>query len=381
MREETLIAPYRAFVISPTEYGGQIEHAFDTAVALSQKNEIDKTVLVTRAGASDYLDRPDIENLEIREILPPRRLKGRHLWNAVRPAFQVVDLVVEHLMIRQAVKEAASSKIFIVLDTTRYPIPRLLATKRVAARIALFVHNAEPHVPTKKRSIRQRVLLHLERRCINGVDLAVTHGERQLKTVSSYSTTKLASVPLPEASFLDETIPAAPDSSQSFALCIGELRENKGIEVAMKAAHAAQVPLLVAGKSDDEVLARKLNDLAKLYEATQLVDEFLDKKKFDSLILSAKILVLPYIHFDAQSGVLAKAMKVGKIIIASDLPALREQAEGYSRISFVAAKDTEALTTALIAGMNDSIELSTDAPSTDPTEAWKAVADTLLSNV
>ncbi|WP_454699209.1 glycosyltransferase [Arthrobacter humicola] len=238
----------------------------------------------------------------------------------------------------------------------------------------------------EKRSIRDHVLLFLERQCINGADLAVTHGEQQLRTVASYTKTKLVSVPLPETSFLDNAAPPIQqvdddEFARPYALCIGELRENKGIEVAMVAAKAADVTLLVAGKSENIEMSQNLFNLASHHDGTFLLDEFLDKSRFDTLILNAKVVLLPYTHFDAQSGILAKAMKANKTIIASDLPALREQAEGYAHISFVPPGETSNLASELRVEMNADHATTEIERCAEPEHEWKVIAQTLLANV
>lgn len=373
-------SPNTIFVVSPTEYGGQIEHAYDTAVGLSMRSTADHVVLLTRPGAKEYLQDPTLGGVQIREIFPPRRMKGHMLWNAVRPLFQIVDLLAEHIAIRNQMPKHHHD-VLLVLDTSRYPYPRVLLRKRTRAKIVLFVHNARPHVTELRRSLRDRVLLYLERSSINGVDLAVMHGKQQLATVSSYTKTRLAAVPLPKTSFLDACIEdnSAHTVAHSYSLCIGELRENKGVEVAMDAATKARVGLVVAGKSHEEAVSRRLIELAAQYEGIQLIDEFLDKNRFETLILGAHVVLLPYTHFDAQSGILAKAMKAGKQIIASDLPALREQAVGYRRISFVPPNDAEKLADRLQAMMASDIADSA-LQNENPEQEWKAVANVLLTN-
>lgn len=376
--------PYVAFVVSPTEYGGQIEHAFDTAVALSRHDKVSKSLLITRAGAINYLGNPAVTDLDLREILPARRVKAGRIYNAVRPFLQVVDLISEHFTIRREISKTATSPVLLVLDTSRYPLPKILSPSKLKTKIAIFVHNAQPHVEEKQRSIRQRVLLFLERRCIEGVDLAVTHGDRQRETVSAYSRKKLASVPLPQDSFLDDAFPISLEPSlpvRPYALCIGELRENKGVEDAMTAAGLARVRLVVAGKSHNEAIAVKLSRLSSENIDTELLDRFLEKPEFDRLILNASAVILPYTQFDAQSGILAKAMRAGKPIIASDLAALREQAFGYKAITFVEPANPSHLAQALTAVMNDASDRAAGGSATARGDEWGIVAETLIANV
>ena len=60
-------------VVCPTEYGGQIEHAADTAMALAADPRTQRVVLLSRKGADAYLGRPRVEGLRIVESIPPRR--------------------------------------------------------------------------------------------------------------------------------------------------------------------------------------------------------------------------------------------------------------------------------------------------------------------
>lgn len=372
-----------AFVVSPTEYGGQVEHAFDTAVALSRQPDVQKTLLVTRPGATDYLGPYEVENLDILEILPPRRVKASATFNLIRPVLQVFDLCQEHLLIRRVVLQRRAMLTLIVLDTSRYPVPKVLSSRGLATKIAIFVHNAKPHVSEDKQSLRQRLLRAIEKSCINGADLAITHGERQLEIVAEYTSTRVVSVPLPKHSFLDrmeDHLPPLPMPADSYSLCIGELRENKGIETAMQAAETVGARLIVAGKSENQDVANELNRVASQHDATLLLDRFLDKPEFDHLIQNARVVLLPYTHFDAQSGVLAKAMKAGRAIIASDLPALREQAANYEQIEFVQPSNSRELGQALFYAM------SSEKPSISPVQQdstreteWNVVARTVLT--
>ena len=66
------------------------------------------------------------------------------------------------------------------------------------------------------------------------------------------------------------------------------------------------------------------------------------------------MIVLPYTHFDAHSGVLAKAVGAGTPVVASDLPSLRAQARGYDRFTAADVRDTRAFGATLRAVYDDA---------------------------
>lgn len=327
-------------VVCPTEYGGHIEHAADLAIALASREDVADCTLVTRPGARAYLGLLPTKNLRVLEVLPARRTSQGGLPKLLKAPLQVVDLVSEHRRIRSIVQSLGTPTV-LVLESGKYPWPRVFGAAPAVEKV-LMVHNAKPHYSQDEATFRQRILGAVERMCLNGVDRALTHGGTQLATIASYSATPTTAVPLPTSSALAVSSPLEAESTSDFApmsahgqvLCLGELRANKGIDLAIMAAGEAGVPLLVAGKSEDPEVARQLQGLAARFPSVTLVDKFLTAVEFENLLKTADLVVLPYQHFDAQSGVLSRAMRLGASVLATDLPALKDQAAGYQRISF-----------------------------------------------
>ncbi|WP_394940683.1 glycosyltransferase [Psychromicrobium sp. YIM B11713] len=336
----------RVMVVCPTEYGGQIEHAADLALAIAEQPGVERCLLLSRPGAAEYLGELKNPKVKVLETLPRRRKKGSKLQNLLRPARQVMDLVTEHLIIRR-LSRAAGDGAQLVLETSKYPVVSLLRAGQ-KSEVVLFVHNAKPHFDPRQASLRDRVLLGLESYSMRTADRVVTQGTTQAETLREVVGDRLRAVSLPLSSRLSKSqdlasqdvasLSSATDLSKK-ALCIGELRSNKGIEIAIEAADTAQVPLVIAGKSDGAETEAKLAELAAASEYIVLEDRFLERSEFDRYLESAKLIVLPYVHFDAQSGILAKAMYVKASIFASDLPALRDQAGDYPDISFADHQD------------------------------------------
>ena len=87
----------------------------------------------------------------------------------------------------------------------------------------------------------------------------------------------------------------------------------------------------------------------------RLEDRFLERAEFQRVLDSAAVVVLPYTHFDAQSGILAKAIAGGLPVVASDLDSLREQNGEHSPARFADIHDPRAFAEALRSGYDEAV--------------------------
>ena len=155
-RRPTTSRGARVLVVCPTEYGGQIEHAADTAMALAADPRTQRVVLLSRKGADAHLGRPRVEGLRIVESIPPRRTGS----GILRRGIQVLDLVREHLQIRRLAAQAGPGAV-VALDSSKYPFPSVLTPGRDQTSV-LFLHNVRPHHDDAGASLRLRLLRRLE---------------------------------------------------------------------------------------------------------------------------------------------------------------------------------------------------------------------------
>lgn len=341
--------PRDVVVVCPTEYGGQLEHAADLALALDADPEVASVRLVSRPGARAYLAWGPEHPVQVVETVPPRRTEvpSSRAGKLLRAGLQVADLVREHVAVR-AVAATAGDDAVLALDSTKYPVPGVLRAKG-SQRTAVFVHNAQPHFDQDRASVREKVLLWLDRACARRADRVVTHGAEQAEIVRGYTDRPVSAVTLPVSSRLDPQTPATAPATGSglYALCIGEVRANKGIEHAVVAAGEAGVPLLVRGAAESPELGAELTGLAARHPTVDFEDRFLTREEFAGYVHDAAVIVLPYTHFDAHSGVLAKAIGAGTPVVASDLASLREQAGDYAHFTAADVQDPAAFGHAL----------------------------------
>ena len=367
-------------VVCPTEYGGQIEHAADVAQSVYSVSG-SSVKLVTRPGATQYLGR--VSGIELIESLPGRRTARNGVWKALRPFQQAGDLLAEHLHIRRALSSHEAPRTVMILDATRYPFPRLLVPRasRERTEIVMFLHNVIPHDTAKRRSLRRRLLSALEASARSRVDLILVHGDEQRSGAQELTSVPIVSVPLPGSRFgaiSSEGIrpPEFLPPQSGFIACVGEVRANKGIEVAIRAAAAARIPIVIAGHPETQELAFELcQEAAQVGADAQFIFRFLSPEEFVYLLRSADTVVLPYLSFGAQSGVAARAAAVGRRIVASDLPALREQLRNFPNAQFFRTGDFAELALELT---RNSSAVPISAEGVRPEDDWAPVARAII---
>jgi glycosyltransferase involved in cell wall biosynthesis len=130
---------------------------------------------------------------------------------------------------------------------------------------------------------------------------------------------------------------------QGYLLFLGKLDRVKGIFPLLKAAHLSRVPLVLAGRADED-LKRQLPEF--LPATTQYVG-FQNREAVKHLLAGARALVLPSIWYENQPFVILEAFAAGKPVIASDLGGMTELLEGGERGLLAAPGDAESLAAAM----------------------------------
>lgn len=370
----------QSVIICPTPEGGHIEHAADVGVALFEETGV-MPILLTRPGARNYLPNDLKRYISIKEVLPP-------LSSAVG-ARKVIDLMAslikEHVTLRAILRGISTENIVMIMEEPRYPFPSLLANRANFAAV-LIMHNAVSHSLQKSGSERVKDIFGAL--CLRHVDRVIVHGDRQLQTVQSQTSVTVTSSPLPTTSRLpgmmdfDSEIPKPREllTVTNFYACVGEIRENKGIELAIAAVKGTNVSLVIAGKAVDPDYLNRLKDMTHGARNITFIDRFLEVPEFEFLLRNADCILLPYSHFEAQSGVLARAMSLGKPVIATRLPALEEQGFGYENIRFFARNDQRRLNELLtegVAGARNEFS-NTRTGSQRESGTWSQLARILL---
>lgn len=358
-------------VVCPTPRGGHIEHAANIARAAVGSDG--RAVLVSRRGSRDYLA-DTIDGVTVREVLP-----DVDRWLLPRPVRSAVALVLENVLLVQLLLRYRREATSILLEEPRFPL--VCALRALFPPLVLFVHNARNHATDSSLWVRlqNRMQSYMVSRL-----RCVVHGRPQFDELRSQGVDDVAQVPLPGTGAVESAAAAElrrpPEldglDEGDFALCLGEMRENKGYHHAIAAANAARCPLVVAGAAHDEPYLDLLRAEAGI--DSLLLPRFLEAGEFSWLLSNCAVLLLPYGQFAAQSGPLSRAMDLGKPVIISNNAALGDQASGYARA--VAVDPTEIRTFASLIRSRVGGDLAHVVHSEEPTPprgSWETVVEAI----
>jgi glycosyltransferase involved in cell wall biosynthesis len=356
------LAPRLIVVVCPTEYGGHIEHAAELASAFHRVCPTARVVLLTRPGAAEAVESWS-DSFELRETLAPRRTRG----GLGARVGQMVDLTRDRVELQRTARESVG-QVLVVLETPKYGV-----ISRPRGTNVLFVHNAVPH-EAGRMSVRDRVMHTLERWSARRADRVMVHGDRQREIVRRWTDSDVRAVSLPGDT---RAIQRPEQGSSASMICLGEVRRNKGVEVAIQAASRAGVALTIAGRPESPEYGRELAALPRA-ESVELRLGFLPSHAFSSLLEQSRVVVMPYTQFAAQSGILARSMQLGKQVVVTDLPSLREQVGGYRNSMIVPVGDVDALAEAMRKASLVAQPVPTSDPSQTARREWDDVIHAIL---
>lgn len=126
----------------------------------------------------------------------------------------------------------------------------------------------------------------------------------------------------------------------------GVINEYKGVHILLEALkHLPDVTLVIAGAASDTAYRSRLDEMiASLPEGqVTLIDRFIPDDELPALFAEGTLVVLPYVRFSAQSGVLHDAVCWGLPVVGTDVGALGESIRGWKIGEVAPAGDAAAL--------------------------------------
>ena len=253
--------------------------------------------------------------------------------------------------------------------------------------VVLTVHDIKPHYERFvsrasfiKRSLQipHRLIVHYE------------DGKRQLADHWGICTDHIDVIPhgiMPLKNRPDQTDARKrlnlPSNCQVI-LFFGAIRPNKGLDILLKAleiikSRNRRVLLVIAGGLLGRFNFEPYSDIIKkadLSEYVQTFIQFIPEEEVDYFFAASNLVVLPYLKFEAQSGVLLRAYAHKKPVVVSNVGAMGELVNSDEVGLVFEPGDAEPLAEAIISilGSLDKFQ-SRYSPELESKYSWEHISD------
>jgi len=253
--------------------------------------------------------------------------------------------------------------------------------------LVLTVHDVKPHYERFvsrasfiKRSLQipHRLIVHYEegrRQLVDHWGISAEHID-----VIPHGIMRLQNPPAPTEARKKLNLPL----DRQIILFFGAIRPNKGLDILLKAlkivkARNQQVLLVIAGGLLGRFNFESYSDMIRksdLSENVQTFIQFIPEEEVDYFFAASDLVVLPYLKFESQSGVLLRAYAHKKPVVVSDIGAMGELVSSDKVGLAVEPGNSEALAEAVtsVLGSLDKFQ-SHYGPELDKKYSWEHIAE------
>jgi glycosyltransferase involved in cell wall biosynthesis len=167
-------------------------------------------------------------------------------------------------------------------------------------------------------------------------------------------------------------------------LFFGGIRPNKGLDVLLKAlkivkARNQRILLVIAGGLLGRFNFESYSDMirkAGLSEQVRTFIDFISEEDVDYFFAASNLVVLPYLKFEAQSGVLLRAYAHKKPVVVSNVGAMGELVSSDNIGLAVEPGAVEPLAQAVINALDDLDKFQSHySPDLESKYSWEHIAE------
>lgn len=318
-----------------TSAGGHWRYVTELALALSQQSE---TVIVTS-------DRPmhGLEGLRCASPLSciDTSARGaRRIINRMRvyrrQTLQLADFLAEEYSNGQT-----NVVHFQQLPTLR-ALKSVVVARTRAYMVAITVHNVAPHSDSLVDRLKHRDAI----RAWAAADVLLVHSDRLRDELTSLVPTAIIRV-IPHPIWPDR--PRGNETAERDYLFFGVLRENKGIHRFIEALALLGNPTAsIVGSGSPETIRGIQNALAlRSLTRCEFIPGYYPDEEVAGLFDRHAVLVAPYTHFEAQSGVTHLALAHRRPMVVTDAGGLGDPVREFG-VGEVVTPDPQSLADGMI---------------------------------
>ncbi len=284
---------------------------------------------------------------------------------------------------------AEKNKFDIVHIQIGMPLIDQFLLKPLARRlpVVLTIHDVQPHSRRfhsmhafLKRyfKIPNRLIVHYEggkKQLVDKYDISAEH-----INVICHGMTPLCNPAVPSDARKKLNLPLERD----ILLFFGTIRADKGLDILLKAlqilrTHNPRILLVIAGPTPREVSFETYSNMIKKYNLSAYVQtfiRFINDEDVDYFFAASDIVVLPYLRFESQSGVLLRAYTHKKPVVVSNVGAIGESVYADKIGLVVEPGNPESLAKAIISLLNNLEKFKSHySPELEKKYSWKHVAE------
>jgi glycosyltransferase involved in cell wall biosynthesis len=253
--------------------------------------------------------------------------------------------------------------------------------------VVLTVHDVQPHCDrfNTRRSFLQRYF-HIPHRLI----VHFQAGKRQLVDNWGVCGDRIDVIPHGIIPLHDP--PKLTDARKKLnlpldsriVLFFGSIRDNKGLDILLKALEIVrlrnpEILLVVAGAVPRAVSFEPYSNMIKRYDLSRHVRafvHFIAEEDVDYFFAASDLVVLPYLKFEAQSGVLLRAYAHKKPVVVSNVGAMADLVSSDEVGLVVEPGAPESLAEAIVSVLSSLDKFQSHYSSElENKHSWKHVAE------
>jgi glycosyltransferase involved in cell wall biosynthesis len=275
----------------------------------------------------------------------------------------------------------AQDTCLLVEEIQRFTLPLFtLASRLSGTRMFVHLHNVRRH--DYNGTLFDRIDEALTSWALRRSAVTLVHGERSRDIARTRF--RLMSVSIVPHGISTRTLDCTPPSARDRILFFGVNRPNKGLAVLVQALSLLDrpIPLLVAGWTERRHVVDTQHLLAALADA-EWQNAYLSEEETAKAFSRATLVVLPYLHFEAQSGVLHLAIEYGVPVVASDVGDMPALIRSYGMGLVVPPNDPSALANAILEASKPEInsELRRAIVTAQTALSWEQSASQLSREI
>ena len=344
----------RVLMVEPGGIGGMYAYADGLSRGLTQVG-LDVTVLTCSLwpeGPAPYAVAPGLL-----PVLEPKRTWSRLHWAADRLRRTLTNSLRRNSF-------GARSPFDVVHMQGGVPLVDQVLLRPLAWRraVVLTVHDVQQH---SERVISRPGFLSRYFRIPRRLIVHFADGKRQMIEDWGIPPDRVDVIPhgLPAVKRCDRAVARAQlDLAQdaSIILFFGAIRDNKGLDVLIRAMAEIRrrepgALLVIAGRPRRDVSFQRYAHIIRecgVGECVRLYVRFIPEDEVDVFFSAADVVALPYLRFEAQSGVLLRAYAHGLPVVATRVGAITELVEADKVGIVVPPGDVEALGSGVVEALH-----------------------------